>query len=121
MSSTFYTLKGQGDQFSFVHNKRKGPEELKLFREYNKLLLKRKVFKRRSPATRHEKDALKEQMFELKRQIWVAKGVRKHNLDEDRLEFVIQRFRGIGKVPKGYLFPELISRADAPAEMQAML
>ena len=91
MTSTFYTLQGQGDEFSFVHKKWKGPEELKLFRKYNKLMAKRKFLKlkRRSSATRHKKDALNEQIFELKRQIWVTKGVRKHGLDADRLDFVI--------------------------------
>ena len=70
--------------------------------------------------TRYEKKLLKAKMLEIKRQIWVAKGVRKHSLDTDKLNFVIEKFRRIGKVPKGYLFPELIQSKEASEDMQAM-
>ena len=85
-------------------------------------MVERKFLKndRSTTAARLERRSLKEKMLELKRQVWVAKGVRKHSLDKDKLNFVIEIFRRIGKVPKGYLFPELIFKTEAPEEMQAM-
>ena len=52
--------------------------------------------KRQASQTRQEEKLLKAKILEIERQIWVAKGVRKHSLDADKLSFVIEKFRRIG-------------------------
>ena len=103
-------MQAQEHQLSFK-KRDKEPEELQLYDEFNELMQQGKIMKQVRPsttATRQKLRELKNQLLELKRQIWVAKGVRKHSLDTDKLRRVMERFRKIGKVPKGYLFPELM-------------
>ena len=60
-------------------------------------------------------------MHSLQTKIWVLEGQLDHNFAEKALLKVAQNMKRIGKVPTGYLYPELLMSHSLPAEMESML
>ena len=51
----------------------------------------------------------------LQRELWVLDGVLTHDLDQELLEQISEKFKKIDCVPTGYFYPELY--ASSPKQM----
>ena len=53
--------------------------------------------------------------MQLQRELWVLDGVLTHDLDQELLEQISEKFKNIDCVPTGYFYPELY--ASSPRQL----
>ena len=124
--SYFYSLQGSfNDRFSFYQQQERldhGDND-QLWRKYQKLRFKIRLLKKelqRVPQDSPDRQAVMKNLRKASRQLWRLDGVRSHNLNVDELNNVIRRLMRFGRVPEGYLYPELIRTKEQSKDMQEM-
>ena len=123
----FYSLQGhQIDQFSFYQQQERldHGEDDQLWRNYQKLRFQIKLLKsqlkRAAPQDSSERQYVMKQLRKAQRQLWRLEGIRSYNIDVTKLNQVIRRLIPFGRVPEGYLYPELSRSENQPKDMQEM-
>ena len=59
--------------------------------------------------------------MQLEQEIWLERGILVHDLKEDDLNVIFQRYKRLNMVPEGYKYPELVKTEQLPRAMREML